>query len=115
MADPEVQITQEDVLRARQRTTGNTENIFQVGKYTYNLVDPGGQRAERRKWVYFKDVVGMIYIAALDEWDTVLPEDPNKTRLDLLLLRTENETLFGWNTVLILQYYMQTPRKFGSI
>jgi guanine nucleotide-binding protein G(i) subunit alpha len=98
LADPEFQISQEDVLRARQRTTGNTENIFQVGKYTYNLIDPGGQRAERRKWVYFKGVVGMIYVAALDEWDAVLPEDPNMTRLDLILLRSEKDILSGWNT-----------------
>ncbi len=81
LANPEFQISKDDILRARQRTTGITENEFQVGKYTWNLVDPGGQRAERRKWPhFFQGIVGMIFIAALDEWDVILPEDPKKTR-----------------------------------
>jgi guanine nucleotide-binding protein subunit alpha len=81
LIDSEYHITDEDILHARQRTTGFVENEFQQGRYTWNLIDVGGQRAERRKWVHFYEgVTAVIYVAALDTWDVVLPEDPNTTR-----------------------------------
>lgn len=81
LVDPQYHITDEDVLHARQRTTGITETEFQIGKFTWNLIDVGGQRAERRKWVhYYEGAVAMLYVASLDDFDAVLPEDPTKTR-----------------------------------
>jgi GTPase SAR1 family protein len=81
LIDPQYQITNEDILHARQRTTGIAETEFQIGKFTWNLIDVGGQRAERRKWVhYYEGAVAMMYVASLDDFDAVLPEDPTKTR-----------------------------------
>lgn len=43
------------------------------------VVDVGGQRSERRKWIHcFSDVSVTMFLAALSEYDQVLTED-NKT------------------------------------
>jgi guanine nucleotide-binding protein G(i) subunit alpha len=102
LTDPDYKITDEDILHARQRTTGIVENEFQVGKFTWNLIDVGGQRAERRKWVHFYEgVVAMIYVAALDEWDVVLPEDPKKMRME--------ESLEVFESMINHEWFQQTP------
>ncbi|KAK0337509.1 hypothetical protein LTR94_004065 [Friedmanniomyces endolithicus] len=38
--------TDQDILRARLRTTGITETIFDTGSLTYRMFDVGGQRSE---------------------------------------------------------------------
>ncbi|KAI6786202.1 G-protein alpha subunit, partial [Hortaea werneckii] len=40
----------QDILRARLRTTGISETIFDTGNLTYRMFDVGGQRSERKKW-----------------------------------------------------------------
>lgn len=45
-------ITDEDVLMARVRTTGMIEKLFSMGdNFKLRLVDVGGQRSERKKWI----------------------------------------------------------------
>ncbi|WP_411023795.1 hypothetical protein, partial [Salmonella sp. s51228] len=54
---PNFEPNHDDVLRARVKTTGIIETAFTVGKITYRMVDVGGQRSERRKWIQcFDDV-----------------------------------------------------------
>ncbi len=39
------------------------------------MVDVGGQRSERRKWIHcFENVTSIIFLAALSEYDQVLAE-----------------------------------------
>jgi len=42
--------TNDDVLRARQRTTGAVDTIFEIDKTEWKLIDCGGQKPERAKW-----------------------------------------------------------------
>lgn len=42
--------TDQDILRSRVKTTGLTEERFQVGTLNYVVFDVGGQRSERKKW-----------------------------------------------------------------
>lgn len=43
------------------------------------MVDVGGQRNERRKWLHcFENVALIIFIAALSEYDQVLAESDNQ-------------------------------------
>lgn len=44
--------TDADILRARLRTTGISETIFDLGSLTYRMFDVGGQRSERKKWIH---------------------------------------------------------------
>jgi len=46
-----------DLLRSRAKTTGIIETDFKVGDVQFRMVDVGGQRSERKKWMHcFQDV-----------------------------------------------------------
>jgi len=64
--------TNDDILRARQRTTGGHSVSFHEGKHLWELIDVGGQFSERTKWIsYFTDRVphAVIFFLALDEYN----------------------------------------------
>jgi hypothetical protein len=44
--------SEDDVLRSRVRTTGIVETSFLVEGNTFKMYDVGGQRNERKKWIY---------------------------------------------------------------
>lgn len=71
-----------DVLRARIRTTGIIETQFKVDHMIFRMVDVGGQRSERRKWIKcFDDVRSLLFVVSLTEYDMALREDPKINRL----------------------------------
>jgi len=75
--------TEQDVLRARVRTTGIVQQNFQIGANRYTMFDVGGQRNERRKWIHcFDNVTAVIFVTAISEYDQVLYEDENTNRMD---------------------------------
>eukprot|EP01091_Cochliopodium_minus_P012408 TRINITY_DN374_c0_g1_i1.p1 TRINITY_DN374_c0_g1~~TRINITY_DN374_c0_g1_i1.p1 ORF type:complete len:354 (-),score=123.15 TRINITY_DN374_c0_g1_i1:101-1162(-) len=75
--------TTDDVLRARKKTTGIIETDFHVSGKTFKMVDVGGQRSERRKWVHcFADVTAIIFVVAISSYDQVLEEDEKTNRMD---------------------------------
>jgi len=77
------QPSEEDVFRAKLKTTGISEVTFEQGGMEFTIVDVGGQRSERRKWLHcFDDVTCVIYLAALDEYDMKLEEDNQTNRLE---------------------------------
>ena len=46
------------------------------------MIDVGGQRSERRKWIEtFDDITTLIFCVALSEYDLVLREEPRQNRL----------------------------------
>jgi len=74
--------TEQDVLRARAKTTGITEIEFDVGSNKFRMVDVGGQRSERKKWIHcFQDVTALIFCVALSEYDLKLYEDETVNRM----------------------------------
>jgi len=82
IADNSYVPTVQDVLRSRARTTGIIETEFTVGKIKFNMVDVGGQRSERRKWLHcFTDVTAVIFVVALSEYDQKLYEDETTNRM----------------------------------
>lgn len=43
------------------------------------MVDVGGQRSERRKWIHcFENVTSIMFLVALSEYDQVLVECDNE-------------------------------------
>jgi guanine nucleotide-binding protein subunit alpha, other len=68
--------TNQDILVSRLRTTGTTEISFDVGAVTYKMVDVGGQRSERRKWIHvFDNVQVLLFLVAISGFDQALVED----------------------------------------
>lgn len=75
--------TADDILRVRIRTTGIDEAKFKMDELTIRLIDVGGQRSERRKWIHcFQGVEAVIFIVASSEYDQCLREDENQNRLE---------------------------------
>ncbi|CAG2102418.1 unnamed protein product [Medioppia subpectinata] len=67
--------TREDILRVRIPTTGINEYTFELSSVRFRVVDVGGQRSERRKWIHcFENVTSIIFLAALNEYDQRLYE-----------------------------------------
>jgi len=82
-ADENFQPSMEDMFRAKLKTTGISEVVFELNGIEFTLVDVGGQRSERRKWLHcFDDVTSVIFLAALDEYDMKLEEDNSTNRLE---------------------------------
>eukprot|EP01094_Clydonella_sp_ATCC50884_P006492 TRINITY_DN15707_c0_g1_i1.p1 TRINITY_DN15707_c0_g1~~TRINITY_DN15707_c0_g1_i1.p1 ORF type:complete len:355 (-),score=164.14 TRINITY_DN15707_c0_g1_i1:174-1238(-) len=74
--------TADDVLRARARTTGITEIAFDLQSIRWRMVDVGGQRNERKKWIHcFQDVTALIFCVATSEYDQKLYEDERVNRM----------------------------------
>ncbi|KAJ6243459.1 guanine nucleotide-binding protein g(o) subunit alpha [Anaeramoeba flamelloides] len=74
--------TETDILNCRIPTTGVKELIFEVNNFHWKLVDVGGQRSERRKWIHhFDDVDILIFVIALDGYAQKLFEDHTVNRM----------------------------------
>jgi len=73
---------EQDVLRSRARTAGIIETEFIIEKTKFKLVDVGGQRSERKKWMHcFQEVTSVIFCVALSEYDLKLFEDDTTNRM----------------------------------
>ena len=43
--------------------------------YFYRMIDVGGQRSERRKWIHcFEHVTSVMFLVAISEYDQILVE-----------------------------------------
>lgn len=74
--------TDEDMVMTRVRTTGIVVTEFTEGPITYSMVDVGGQRSERRKWINcFDDVKAVIFLVGLSGYNQVMFEDSSYNRM----------------------------------
>ncbi|KAK4810445.1 hypothetical protein QYF61_004225 [Mycteria americana] len=81
VADSAYLPTQQDVLRVRVPTTGIIEYPFDLQSIIFRMVDVGGQRSERRKWIHcFENVTSIMFLVALSEYDQVLVESDNEAK-----------------------------------
>ncbi|XP_056634397.1 guanine nucleotide-binding protein G(q) subunit alpha isoform X3 [Diorhabda carinulata] len=75
--------TEQDILRVRVPTTGIIEYPFDLDEIRFRMVDVGGQRSERRKWIHcFENVTSIIFLVALSEYDQILFESENENRME---------------------------------
>uniref|UniRef100_A0AC35U0J9 G protein subunit alpha q n=1 Tax=Rhabditophanes sp. KR3021 TaxID=114890 RepID=A0AC35U0J9_9BILA len=83
LAVPDYLPTEQDILRVRVPTTGIIEYPFDLEQIIFRMVDVGGQRSERRKWIHcFENVTSIMFLVALSEYDQVLVESDNENRME---------------------------------
>ncbi|XP_029300229.1 guanine nucleotide-binding protein subunit alpha-11-like [Cottoperca gobio] len=93
--------TEQDILRVRVPTSGIIEYPFDLSKVIFRMVDVGGQRSERKKWIHcFENVTSIIFLAALSEYDQVLYESENDNRL--------RESLALFKTIVSYQWFQDS-------
>jgi len=81
-AQPEWIPNEQDILHVRAKTTGIVETTFSVKDTHFRMIDVGGQRNERKKWIHcFQEVTAIIYCVALNEYDMKLLEDEKINRM----------------------------------
>ncbi|CAL8249331.1 unnamed protein product [Merluccius merluccius] len=83
ISDPSYLPDLQDIVRVRVPTTGIIEYPFDMENVIFRMVDVGGQRSERRKWIHcFENVTSIIFLVALSEYDQVLAECDNENRME---------------------------------
>ncbi|XP_065511823.1 guanine nucleotide-binding protein subunit alpha-14 isoform X1 [Caloenas nicobarica] len=101
IAMPSFVPTQQDILRVRVPTTGIIEYPFDLENIIFRMVDVGGQRSERRKWIHcFESVTSIIFLVALSEYDQVLAECDNENRME------ESKALF--KTIITYPWFLNS-------
>lgn len=74
--------SEDDLLMARVRTAGIVTTQVPDPPLTYHVVDVGGQRSERRKWINcFDNVNAIIFLESLAGYNQVLFEDERVNRM----------------------------------
>mmetsp|Transcript_23880 Transcript_23880/g.35037 ORF Transcript_23880/g.35037 Transcript_23880/m.35037 type:complete len:360 (+) Transcript_23880:160-1239(+) len=95
----------DDMLYCRYRTSGIVTEQYAIDGTTFEMFDVGGQRNERRKWIHcFENVTGVIFVAALSEYNQVLYEDNTVNRMDEAIDLFEeicNNTYFSRSSIMI--------------
>ncbi|KAM9331211.1 guanine nucleotide-binding protein subunit alpha-15 [Gastrophryne carolinensis] len=94
--------TNEDIVRIRMPTTGINEYCFIVDNINLRMVDVGGQKSERKKWIHsFENVNALIYLASLSEYDQQLEERRDENRM--------KESLALFKQIMTLPWFKETP------
>jgi len=82
LSSPSYIPTEEDILRSRQMTTGIIETEWDIQDEHFRMIDVGGQRNHRNKWIHcFDKVTAVIFCVAISEYDQVLREDEETNRM----------------------------------
>ena len=82
VADPKYLPSDEDLLRMRAKSMGINEVHFRWQQVDFLVVDVGGQRSERRKWIHcFQSVNVILFVMALSDYDLNLEEDEATHRM----------------------------------
>jgi GTPase SAR1 family protein len=102
IVSPDYIPSRQDVVRSRLKTVGVMESEFNVDGHTLKIVDVGGQRNERRKWIHvFDEVTLIIFVISLSEYDMKLAEDESTNRM--------RESLRLFEEMCNSRYFKRTP------
>lgn len=101
IAAPDYIPTEADVLRSRTRTTSVYETRFLMSQLSIHLIDVGGQRSERKKWIHqFDNVTSIIFVVDLACYDQVLLEESSQNAM--------MEQLVLFDSVVNSRWFMHT-------
>nr|UYO72602.1 heterotrimeric G protein alpha subunit [Flammulina filiformis] len=99
--DPTYQPAEQDIIRCRARTIGITETTFTLRDHEMLMVDVGGQKSERRKWIHcFQDVTSILFLVSLSGYDQCLVEDKDANQMQ--------DAMTIWDSICHSQWFKQT-------
>jgi len=99
--DPKYVPTEQDIVHARARTIGITETTFNLRDHEMLMVDVGGQKSERRKWIHcFQDVTSILFLVSLSGYDQCLVEDRDANQMQ--------DAMTIWDSICHSQWFKQT-------
>ncbi|KAJ3424386.1 guanine nucleotide-binding protein g(o) subunit alpha [Anaeramoeba flamelloides] len=92
----------EDILLCRVQTTGVNQIKFESKGYNFTLIDVGGQRNERRKWInHFENILSVLFVTSLSEYNQKLYEDESINRM--------HESILLFEQISNNQYFHKSP------
>ncbi|KAL6059422.1 Guanine nucleotide-binding protein G(O) subunit alpha, variant 2 [Balamuthia mandrillaris] len=101
-SDPKYVPDEIDILRARVKTTSVVETTFEWEGAAFRLVDVGGQKGERKKWLpLFSGVTAILFCVAMNEYDVMMEEDPTTNRM--------HDALQLWHDVVNNHHLINVP------
>lgn len=101
-ADPNYLCTDMDILNGRIKTTGITETNFNINSIKFKVLDAGGQRLERKKWIHcFENITAVLFVLAISEYDQMLFEDERVNRM--------HESIILFDTLCNCKWFLNTP------
>ncbi|KAK0452847.1 heterotrimeric G-protein alpha subunit, GPA2-like protein [Desarmillaria tabescens] len=99
--DPLYQPTEQDIIRCRARTIGIKETVFCLRERELTMVDVGGQKSERRKWIHcFQDVTSILFLVSLSGYDQCLVEDKDANQMQ--------DAMTIWDSICHSQWFKYT-------
>ncbi|KAH9891159.1 heterotrimeric G protein alpha subunit 4 [Cubamyces lactineus] len=99
--EPSYQPNEQDIVHARARTIGITETVFNLRDHEMLMVDVGGQKSERRKWIHcFQDVTSILFLVSLSGFDQCLVEDKDANQMQ--------DAMTIWDSICHSQWFKQT-------
>jgi guanine nucleotide-binding protein subunit alpha len=98
---PTYRPTDQDILHCRSRSTGIVETIFKLKTHDLHLLDVGGQKSERRKWIHcFEDVTSILFLVSLNGYDMSLTEDRDANQMQ--------DAMAIWDSICHSQWFKTT-------
>jgi len=99
--DPAYIPNEQDIVHSRSRTIGITETVFHLREHEMLMVDVGGQKSERRKWIHcFQDVTSILFLVSLSGYDQCLIEDKDANQMQ--------DAMTIWDSICHSQWFKQT-------
>lgn len=101
-ANPNYVCNNTDILKGRIKTTGITETDFNINSFKFKVLDAGGQRSERNKWIHcFDNITAILFVVAISEYDQTLFEDERVNRM--------YETIILFDSLCNSRWFINTP------
>ena len=101
------------MIKCRLLTTGVEETLLTVDNMSIRLLDVGGQRSERRKWIsFFDNCQVLLFFAPLSDYELQMYEDPSVNRMhDSLALFDQicNSHFFKDRSIPYFNFYHRKP------
>ncbi|KAG8905560.1 hypothetical protein FRB99_008665 [Tulasnella sp. 403] len=93
--------TEQDIIRTRSRTTGINEIVFKLRGHDLHMLDVGGQKSERRKWIHcFQNVTTILFLVSLSGYDQCLAEDKDANQMQ--------DAMAIWDSICHSQWFKST-------